>query len=255
MSKTLHEALAAIPKGLLDPLISEFEAMLSEYRSGRWESVGLKAGKICEIVHSILAGYVAGSYPAAPSKPRNMVDACRALENASSTFSRPVRIQIPRLVAAIYELRNNRSIGHVGGDVDPNHMDAELFVRSTKWMVAELVREFAKLSLGDAAAVIESITEKNIPAVWEAGDFKKVLNPKLSARDKALVLAYSSPDGVSAKNLGRWCEYSNLSRFRSTVVAALNKQALVHFDTKTDMVTITPVGIRTVETSGLLIVK
>jgi len=229
--------------------------MLSEYRSARWESVGLKAGKICEIVYTVLAGYLAGNYLSAPSKPKNMVDACRALENSSSTFSRPVRIQIPRLIVAIYELRNNRSIGHVGGDVDPNHMDAELFVRFAKWTVAELIREFAKLSLPDAAAIIDSITEKNIPAVWESGDFKKVLNPKLSAKDKALILSYSVPSGVTSKNLGKWCEYSNLSRFRTAVVSALNKDALVHFDAKTDLVTITPLGIKKVETSGLLVVK
>lgn len=255
MAKTLHEALAPIPKAFVDPLIAEFETMLSEYRSARWESVGLKAGKVCEVVYSILAGHVAGSYPTGPSKPKNMVDACRALENASASFSRPVRIQIPRLVVAIYELRNNRSIGHVGGDVDPNHMDAELFVRSGKWMMAELVREFAKLSLAESASIIENLTEKNIPAVWESGDFKKVLNPRLSARDKALVLSYSAPDGVTSKNLGAWCEYSNLSRFRNTIVSALNKDALVHFDTKSDTVTITPLGIKKVESSGLLVVN
>src|SRR3712207_4123890 len=125
MADSLDVALSSIPEALRAPLVQQLEELLSEYRGGRWELVGLKAGKLCEIVYTILAGHTSGSYAAAPSKPSNMVAACQALEQAGASFSRSVRIQIPRVLIAVYELRNNRAIGHVGGDVDPNHMDAE----------------------------------------------------------------------------------------------------------------------------------
>jgi len=90
MASALDQALQPIPDGLRKPLISNFEELLSEYRAGDWEKVGLKAGKICEIVYTILKGYTSGSYASAPSKPSNMVSACTALENAGSQFIRRV---------------------------------------------------------------------------------------------------------------------------------------------------------------------
>jgi hypothetical protein len=251
VTATLKEALCAIPEGLRAPLIQQFEEMLFEYRAGRWETVGLKAGKISEIVYTILAGYVRGSYPAVPSKPKNMVDACQALEQANA--NRSVRIQIPRLLIAIYELRNNRAIGHIGGDVDPNHMDAELFLRAAKWLIAELVRVFARLDANQASDLIERITERSLPVVWEGAGVKRILKPSLSARDKALALAYSSPNGVSSEALASWSGYGNLSRFRSSVLLGLHKEAFIHFNKLTDVVTILLPGVRYVEASGILV--
>lgn len=252
MASTIDEALASIPDGLRKPLLAEFDQLLSEYRAADWEKVGLKAGKLCEIIYTILHGLTSGSYASAPSKPANMVDACKALEGAGAAFSRSVRIQIPRILIAIYELRNNRAIGHVGGDVDPSHMDAELFLRAGKWMVAELVRVFSSLSSADAGALIDSVTEKILPVVWENAGRKKVLNPDLSARNKALVLAYASPAGATAREVCTWSGYSNLSRFRSGVLKGLNDDALIDFDPSSDVVTISPTGSRYVESHGLL---
>jgi len=51
-------------------------------------------------------------------------------------------VLIPRLLPVLYEIRNNRGVGHVGGDVDPNHMDAEAVQAMASWVMAELVRIF-----------------------------------------------------------------------------------------------------------------
>src|SRR5438876_337250 len=77
------------------------------YRESRWEPAELNGGKLSEIVYTILKGHVDGAFPATPSKPRNMVDACGALASANS-FPRAIRIQIPRIIVALYEIRNNR---------------------------------------------------------------------------------------------------------------------------------------------------
>lgn len=233
-------------------MVDQFTDLLSSYRKGDWEKVGLKAGKVCEIVYSILAGHIAGSFPSMPSKPSNMVTACIAFEQAGSSFSRSVRIQIPRILIATYELRNNRAIGHIGGEVDPNHMDAEFFLRSCKWMVAELVRVFDAVKTDDARALIDGITERTLPLIWEGDGKKRVLNPKLSHRDKALALAYSCQKGATAKQICGWAGYSNLSRYRSVIVADLHKDALIDFDDATDMVTLLPTGAKYVEDSGIL---
>ena len=252
MAAELEAALAVIPPGLRIPLLEQFRSLLTEYNARRWEAVGLKAGKLCEIIYSILAGHVAGRYPTKPSKPRDMVAACRAFEQSDKTFSRSVRIQIPRLLMAVYDLRNHRDIGHIGGDVDPNHMDAELFLRCGKWLMAELVRIFASLNVQESQALVESVTEKSIALIWEGDGTKRVLNPELTTKDKVLALSYSSPTAATAKDLAAWTEYGNLSRFRITVLHELHKKALIHFDKRSDMVTLLPTGVRYVEENGIM---
>lgn len=253
MSDAIESALSDIPAGLRNPLLNEFGQLLSEYRAGDWEKVGLKAGKLCEIIYTILKGLTTGSYATVPSKPQNMLTACTALESAGQNFSRAVRIQIPRIIISTYELRNNRAIGHVGGEVNPNHMDAEFFLRSCKWMLAELIRVFTSSDTAIAGALVESVTERNLPVVWDNNGRKKVLNPDLSTKDKALVLAYASPNGATAKEICNWSNYSNLSRFRTSVLKGLSEDALIDFNGATDVVNLSPTGNRYVESKGLLI--
>ena len=72
-------------------------------------------------------------------RPSNFVEACRRLES-NSGGPRSFKILIPRLLPLLYEIRNNRNVGHVGGDVDPNHMDATTVLAIVAWVMAELVR-------------------------------------------------------------------------------------------------------------------
>jgi hypothetical protein len=122
-------ALAAIPNGLRLPLLSEYQSIAQNYAEHRWSPAELSAGIFCEIVYTILDGHAKGSYPAHPSKPADFVGACRKLEQ-NIHVPRSFQILIPRLLPALYEVRNNRGVGHTGGDVDPNHMDATWFCRA-----------------------------------------------------------------------------------------------------------------------------
>ena len=49
-------------------------------------------------------------------------------------------------------------------------------------------------------------------------------------------------------------EYGNASRFRGGVLKAAHKADLIHFDAKTDTVTLSPVGARYVEENISLMV-
>src|SRR5882672_3131579 len=75
------KVLAGLPAGLRDPLLASYREIGSNYVERRWEPSELNGGKFCEAVYSIVNGRLSGTFPNAPSKPRNMVDACRALEN------------------------------------------------------------------------------------------------------------------------------------------------------------------------------
>lgn len=237
--------LGALPPGLRDPLVQEFNKILRNFRERRWEPAELNGGKLCEIVYSILSGHVAGSFPGSPSKPQNMYDACKGLEQERGP--RSIRIQIPRMLIALYEIRNNRGVGHVGGDVAPNQQDSTVVVAMSQWIMAELVRVFHNVDLDTAAVAVETLVERAIPLIWEVDGTLRVLNPSLRAREKSLAVLYSA-GRMRAGELAKAIEYRNLSQFRSKVLGKAHAEKLLNLDRGTDMVVLSPVGARYVET-------
>ena len=241
------EFLALLPESLRDELLTAYAEILRNYRERRWEPSELNGGKLCEIIYSILNGHITGRFPKTASKPRNMVDACRAIENAPTSFPRSIRIQIPRMLLALYEIRNNRGVGHVGGDVDPNHMDATCVVEISKWLLAELVRVFHDVSTEEATAVVDVLIERTLPIVWNVGENLRVLDPDMSMRDKTMMLLYHCRDPVPESDLCHWVEHSNPSVYRRDILRKAHKAKLVEYNSGQGTVELSPLGIKQVE--------
>lgn len=252
---SLQHTLEAVPSGLRDPLIAEFTQALDEYRAADWEKVGLKAGKFCEIAFCICEGHAKGKYAATPSKPKNFPQACRDIEQHNGSRGRSLCLQVPKVLAALYELRNNRAIGHVSADVSPNHMDAELFLRGMKWIMGEFVRNYSSLALADSHAVVEAVTARTFHMVWSNGDVRRILEPSKTASQKALILLYAEGSPVKVSQLQSWSEYKNPTDFKRKILKDLHKKALIHFNEAESTVEILPTGQSYVEKSGLLIIN
>ena len=242
-----NELLATLPKSLREELLTSYAKILKNFIERRWEPAELNGGKLCEIIYSILDGYIKGQFPRKSSKPRNMVEACRLLEQASAIFPRSIKVQIPRMLIALYEIRNNRGVGHVGGDVDPNHMDAVCVLEISKWLMSELVRIFHNVSTEIATQAVENLIEKTSPMVWKVGENLRVLSPSMNAKDKMLVLLYHSQGAVSEAELFRWVEHSNSSIFRRDILRRSHKAKLIEYDSTKKTVEISPLGIKYVE--------
>ena len=245
------QALGQLPQALRQELIDSFNEIVTNYRQNKWEPSELNGGKLCEVVYTIAKGYIDGSYPARSTKPANMVDACRQLEQASSTFPRSVKVQIPRVLLALYEVRNNRGVGHVGGEVNPNHMDASMVLHSSKWLVAELVRIFHNVDTATATAVVEALTEREVPVIWQVNGKKRVLKKSLSMKEKTLLLLYSEPTSVNETKLVEWTEHSNSAVYRRDVLVKGHKEKIWEYDRDTKNVTLSPIGMQCVETKLL----
>jgi hypothetical protein len=255
LSSSLHDALKVLPNGLRDPLVDEFEQALAAYRASDWEKVGLKAGKFCEIAYCICAGHVAGTFPSSASKPSDFKTSCLSLETHNKAKGRSLCIQIPRVLLGLYELRNNRAIGHVSGEVSPNHMDGEFFLRGMKWVLAEFVRFFSQLPLDDSHALVESVTVNTLHVVWSSGDIRRILEPAKTASQKVLILLYAENKAINVVKLQSWVEYKNSTEFKRKVLKDLHKNALIHFDEAKGLIEILPPGQAMVEKSGLLVTK
>ncbi|TQN60375.1 hypothetical protein FLX27_16470 [Agrobacterium tumefaciens] len=213
-----------------------------------WEKLGIKAGKICEIAYCILDGICTGVFPAAINKPRDMQAACRALEQENSTNApRSARVQIPRVVAATYELRNNRAIGHASSEISPNKMDGLFFHQSIKWIVSELIRICGRLNQSEATKLIEAINVRWSTAVWDDGRRKRLLLSGLSKQDELLAILYFSDFTTTLKDVRAWLEIENITNFKNRVVIPLHKKKFINFDKEIGNISLLPPGITYVE--------
>lgn len=240
------DVFSDLPKRLRSELLAAFGQVVQNYAERRWEPAELNGGKLCEVAYSIIRGMADGKYPARATKPKNMVDACKTMENDISV-PRSVRVQIPRMIVALYEVRNNRNVGHVGGDVDPNHMDAVCVLQMSKWIVAELIRVLHQRPVDEAADLVDALVERETPLIWKVGDKMRVLDTHLSMKDKALILLHATAGSISETDLVAWVEHSNPSVFRRDVLRKAHREKLIEYDQTTGSVTISPVGIARVE--------
>lgn len=159
-----------------------------------------------------------------------------------------LRIIIPRALGFLYTLRGKRGIGHVGGDVEANGIDAAVIVRVSDWIVCELIRIYHSLSLEEAQGIVDSISTRSIPVIWEVGGKKRILRTDLDYKQQVLVLAYSDlQGGVLSEDLFDWTEYSSLSMFRKAVLQPLHNQKLIEYDKESELVYLSPLGIEVVE--------
>jgi hypothetical protein len=243
----LTTVFGVLPDTLRNELIKAFGQIVKNFRERRWEPAELNGGKLSEVVYSILKGYAAGAYPARAKKPRNMVDACRKLEQEAASAPRSISIQIPRMLIALYEIRNNRNVGHVGGDVDPNHMDAVCVLQMSKWVMAELVRVFHQVGTDEATAIVDSLVERETPLIWEVNGRKRVMNTGLNMRDKTFLLLHASRGAIGEAELVSWIEHSNPSVYRRDVLRPAHRRRYLEYDEKARSVQISPRGVEYVE--------
>jgi hypothetical protein len=239
-------ALSAIPSGLRDPLLTEYQTIVQNWLEQRWLPSELYGGRFSEIVYTILDGHAKGKYAPKPTKPANFADACKKLEN-NTHIPRSFQILIPRMLPALYEIRNNRNVGHVGGDVDPNHMDSMMVLSMANWIMAELVRVFHGLTITEAQQVVDALAEVRIPVVWSDGSgIKRVLRPELKLNEQILILVAISVPDVTSKELMEWIEEDDKGYFVRTL-RGLHKKRFIEFTESTDRVRILPPGAKFVQ--------
>jgi hypothetical protein len=241
------KALGGLPVCLRNELMEEYRKITVNYRELRWETAELNGGRFCEIVYSILDGFLSGgAYPDKAKKPPRFNQACVQLESRDAKYPDSARLTIPRVLVGLYDMRNRRGVGHVGGEVDANHMDATYVLHSAQWVMAELVRIFHSTSTLDAGKIADSLVDRTLPVVWNSGNNRRILDTTLSVSDATLLLLYSELDGVSDKSLASDLEQDRLDNYRR-VLRRLHSQRLVEYDKERKMVIISPLGNKRVE--------
>lgn len=238
--------LSDIPSGLRDPLISEYNSIVQNFLEHRWTPTELSGGKFCEIVYTILDGRAKSAYLPTPTKPSNFVDACRRLENNSGE-PRSFQILIPRLLPALYEIRNNRNVGHVGGDVDPNQMDSIAVTQISGWVMGELIRVYHNVTTLEAQKAVNYLTERKIPLVWQTLDgVKRILNHKLPIPDQVIILMGTSFGKLNIEDIIKWLDYSNQAYIKR-LFKKLHSERKIEYNETDGTVELLPPGVQKLE--------
>jgi hypothetical protein len=76
-------------------------------------------------------------------------------------------------------------------------MDSNAVLAISNWIMAELVRVLHSLSIEEAQKIVDALSERRIPLIWESSGIKRVLNPKMALKDQILVLIASCPNEVT----------------------------------------------------------
>ncbi|UUW92510.1 hypothetical protein [Pimelobacter simplex] len=252
MTLDAKQALGHLPQGLRYELMQAYDEIVRNYREGRWKASELDAGWFCEIVFTILEGHLDGdNYRGRAYKPSRFNDACKKLESAATSYSDSARMTIPRVLVGLYDVRNRRGVGHVGGEISANHMDATFLLSSCQWVMAELVRMFHNTNVASATAIVDALVDRTLPVVWEVGEVRRLLDTSLSIRDSVLLLLYADADGATDYRLADDLEKrpDNLR----TVLRKMHTERLIEFTTAGGTARISPNGIKHVE--GALLPK
>lgn len=245
----LETALAKVPLPFRPKFVQHFLDVKKRIAEGKDEPVGLAAGKLCESVLRFLQHEVSGKYTPFNKQIGNFADDCRGLITSTNTaVPESLRVVMPRALVFVYTVRNKRGIGHVGGDVDANRIDAMTIARACDWIVCELIRIYHNLSLEEAQDLVDGLAQRTIPDIWHVAGKKRVLRGGLDFKQKVLLFCYQEPESaVLSEDLFSWVEYSHLPMFKKSVLTPLHKSRMIEYDRDTETVIISPLGIREVE--------
>jgi hypothetical protein len=245
-----EDAFSVLPTTLRDDLLSAFNEIVKNYRERRWEPSELNGGKLCEATYTICKGWLeSGNYPARAEKPKRFPEACWAMMNTYQHVpdSRSARILIPRMMLGLYDIRNNRGIGHAGAEVDPNHMDATAVLYTAKWLTAELVRLLHTLSTEDATAIVDALVEREVAWVWTLGDKKRVVRTGMTWKQQTLALMLTEAGDVAEADVIRWLEHPSPPSFRKDVLKPMHSARLIEYDRDDRTVRLLPPGVAAAE--------
>lgn len=245
-----EDAFSVLPTTLRNDLLAAFNEIVKNYREHRWEPSELNGGKLCEAVYTICKGWLeGGNFPARAEKPSRFPNKCWDMESTYQQVpnSRSARILIPRMMMGLYDIRNNRGVGHSGAEVDPNHMDATAVLYTAKWLVAELARLLHTLTTEEATAIVDSLIEREVAWVWTHGDKKRVLRTGMTWKQQTLVLLLTEAGDIAEADLFRWLEHPGMPSFRKDVLKPLHQARLIEYDTGERTVRLLPPGVTAAE--------
>jgi hypothetical protein len=239
---------------LVDELLSAYQQAKHNFFLSGLRLSAVEGGRFCEAALRMLQEITTGSFTSLNQK----LDTDRLILQLGNlptgTHSDSIRLNIPRAIRVVYDIRNKRDAAHLADGIDPNLQDATLVISNLDWILAEFVREYHNVSASEAQTIIDGLVTRKVPAVQDFNGFLKVLNPKLKVSDYVLLLLYErGSTGAAYQELEIWVRPKMRLNLRRTLARLVDDVALVHNDGKRFY--ITKNGLKKVEKGNLHHIK
>lgn len=183
VERLIQALTVSLPAELVCHLMEHFLALRQDVLT---RTLGRSApGKFVETLVQMLQHLETGRYEATPKVDEYL----RNLDSRGLSLDDGLRVCAARVGRAMYTLRNKRGIAHKG-EVDPNTYDLAFLYAAAQWVLAELVRSVAHISMQDAGSLIQYI---GAPAGTLVEDFadRRVVLKDLTIKEEILVLLHS----------------------------------------------------------------
>ena len=229
---------------LVQKLLDYYQELKEKFFLGQYEPSQLNCGKFAEVVMRILEYISKGNYTSF-NRNVSLNALAKELEQLpKNKFPDSLRIHIPRILRATYDIRSKRGTAHIA-EINPNLMDATFVISACDWIMAEFIRLYHTSDPNKVQKVIHSIVERKVPIIEEFGDDLKVLTSNLSVADKILLILYKKhPNYISTSDLRKWIKTKSRSHI-PTVLRCLDDDAKIHRKGEENIITLK--GIEYVE--------
>lgn len=230
------------PEEVVTHILDSYREIERNFQLANWKTAELDAGHFVESIRRALDSVLFGTYtPFSQSLGSFNQSILNKYENATGHES--LRILIPRTLFSVYCIRNKRGVGHIG-EISPNELDATYILHSVKWVLAELIRLAGTTSPKESSELIKTIVERQVEAIWDDGETFMVLDTKMPAKDKVLVVLYRK-NNILDITLQKLVEYQNPSAFKK-ILLNLKKEKLIDY-TPDKICKLSPLGSAKVE--------
>jgi hypothetical protein len=95
-------------------------------------------------------------------------------------------------------------------------MDAAYIMAACKWVLAEIIRIESLLPVSDTQAIVDGISERSIPLIWQEAGIVRILADGYSVKEKILLLLLDR-ETRKGEEMRAIVEYTNVTYFKKTL--------------------------------------
>jgi len=220
----------------LENMIIHYKEMRIYYALNKPEEIGLHGGKFCEHAANLVLWILKKEIHDKPKIEEILQKIDKAQNNSTDDM---IRITIPRMIRAAYEMRSKRDSVHVNREIKVNDIDARVLLAICGWILAEFLRAYGTKDIKKAAELIDKISKVDIPLIDDYKDRKLIMSPKFSVPEEVLIHLTNMQVEVDVNDLVKWIPNLKINHLR-TVLRQLKEKRFVYYEG--DLTKITPLG-------------
>jgi hypothetical protein len=235
---------------LVDELLSAYQEPKRNFFLSGLRLSAVEGGRFCEAAMRMLQQVATGRF----TPLGQLIDSERLFQQLREiprgTQPDSIRLNIPRVLRVVYDIRNGRDTAHLGDGIDPNLQDATLVISNLDWVLAEFVRLYRDVDADEAQRIVDGLVARAVPTVQDFNGFLKVLKPGLQASPYVLLLLYESGTrGASLSEIETWVRPTMKSNLKTTLRRLVHDKAFAHDNGSRYF--ITKLGLEEVERKNL----